>query len=82
MNGSKIQGLSGFSPFDGTPPESPRQPTSIPDFEDEPESPNEKIIREIVGVEREMFFEKRNSKTERQRKVKEVIERFTKLGET
>ena len=50
-------------------------------LDDEPESEFEAIIREILAVERAMFFEKRNAKSERQRKVKEVIERHTKIGE-
>lgn len=44
------------------------------------DTPNdhEPIIKEIIGVERQYYFEKRNVKTERQRKVREVIERHTK----
>ncbi len=38
------------------------------------------IIREIVELERNYFFEKRNVKTERQRKLAELIERHTKSG--
>ncbi len=48
-------------------------------FDDEPESDLDRIIREIVGIERGMFFEKRHSKAERQRRIREVIERHTKL---
>jgi hypothetical protein len=52
----------------------------LEDLDDEPESELEGIIREIVGIEREMFFERRGSKTERQKKIREVIERHTVLG--
>ena len=45
-----------------------------------PEREYERIIREILTVERALFFEKRNSKAERQRKLREVIERYTPLG--
>lgn len=38
---------------------------------------HEKLIKQIIGLEREYFFEKRNVKTERQRKLRELIERFT-----
>mgnify|MGYP005990371459 FL=1 len=37
------------------------------------------IVREIIELERVYFFEKRNVKTERQRKLREIIERHTKL---
>lgn len=39
------------------------------------------VIREIIELERSYFFEKRNVKTERQRKLREIIERHTKPGE-
>lgn len=42
---------------------------------------NDQIIREIIELERSYFFEKRNVKTERQRKLRELIERHTKLGD-
>ena len=42
---------------------------------------NEQIIREIIELERTYFFEKRNVKTERQRKLRELIERHTPPGE-
>jgi len=41
---------------------------------------HENIIKEIVELERSYFFEKRNVKTERQRKLRDVIERHTKTG--
>ena len=40
------------------------------------------IIREIIELERSYFFEKRNVKTERQRKLREIIERYTRPGES
>ena len=41
---------------------------------------NDSVIREIIELERSYFFEKRNVKTERQRKLREIIERHTKPG--
>lgn len=43
---------------------------------------SEKIIKEVIELERKYFFEKRNVNTERQRKLRELIERNTKAGET
>ena len=40
------------------------------------------VIREIIELERNYFFEKRNVKTERQRKLREIIERHTKPGDS
>jgi len=40
----------------------------------------EPIVREIIELERSFFFEKRNVKTERQRKLRDLIERHTKPG--
>ena len=34
-----------------------------------------KLINEIIGLERQYFFEKKNVKAERQRKLREIIER-------
>lgn len=45
-----------------------------------PDEKNDPIIREIIELERSYFFEKRNVKTERQRKLRELIERHTKPG--
>ena len=42
---------------------------------------NEHIIREVIELERRYFFEKRNVKTERQRKLRDLIERHTKPGD-
>ena len=39
---------------------------------------HEPIIREIIELERKYFFEKRNWKAERRRKLCEIIERHTK----
>ena len=40
----------------------------------------EPIIRQIIGLEREYFFGKRHAKTERLRKLRDIIERHTKVG--
>lgn len=45
------------------------------------DSKTDPIIREIIELERSYFFEKRNVKIERQRKLREIIERHTKVGE-
>ena len=45
--------------------------------EDHSEKHNEPIIKEIIALERSYFFEKRNVKTERQRKLRDIIERNT-----
>lgn len=42
---------------------------------------NDPIVREIIELQRAYFFEKRNVKTERQRKLKEIIERHVKPGD-
>lgn len=39
------------------------------------------IAQELIELERQYYFEKRNVKTERQRKVRELIERNTPAGE-
>jgi hypothetical protein len=44
------------------------------------EDKSDPIVREIIELERSYFFEKRNVKTERQRKLREIIERHTKPG--
>lgn len=44
------------------------------------DSKNDPVIREIIELERSYFFEKRNVKTERQRKLRDLIERHTKPG--
>lgn len=44
-----------------------------------PDSKNDPIIREIIELERRYFFEKRNVNTERRRKVRDIIERHTKV---
>lgn len=50
------------------------------DSKDTTNAKHEPIIKEIIGLERQYFFEKRNVKTERQRKLREIIERHTKAG--
>ena len=49
--------------------------------EDITETKNDPIVREIIELERSYFFEKRNVNTERQRKLRELIERHTKPGD-
>lgn len=50
------------------------------DSDDGPKGEHEGIIKEIIALERSYFFEKKNVRTERQRKLREVIERHTKAG--
>ena len=50
--------------------------TSDGDIEDHKNDP---IIREVIELERSYFFEKRNVKTERQRKLRDIIERHTSM---
>lgn len=47
--------------------------------EDEPHEKHDSIIKEIIELERRYFFEKRNVKTERQRNLREIIERHTNI---
>jgi len=51
------------------------------DNEDIQDMKNDPIVREIIELEREYFFGKRNVKTERLRKLREIIERHTKQGD-
>lgn len=46
----------------------------------EADNKNDPVVREIIELERSYFFEKRNVKTERQRKLRDIIERHTKAG--
>ena len=50
----------------------------MPDNEEIRNMKNDPIVREIIELERNYYFEKRNVKTERQRKLREIIERHTK----
>lgn len=50
------------------------------DSDDGSKKSHEAIIEEIIILERNYFFEKRTVKTERQRKLREVIERHTMSG--
>ena len=50
----------------------------MPENDEVQDMKNDHIIREIIELERSYFFEKRNVKTERQRKLREIIERHTK----
>jgi hypothetical protein len=54
----------------------------MPNEEDAQSTEHDAIIREIVELERNFFFEKRNVKTERQRKLTDLIERHTQLGDS
>ena len=47
------------------------------DTDDGPKRKHEAILKEIVDLERSYFFEKKYVKTERQRKLRELIERHT-----
>ena len=49
----------------------------MPDGNDSTSDSNQKLIQEIISLERTYYFEKRNVKTERQRKLREIIERAT-----
>ncbi len=40
----------------------------------------EPIIKEIIGLERQYFFEKKNVIRERQKKLREIIERHLQIG--
>lgn len=39
-----------------------------------------KLVEEIISIQRNYYFEKRNVKTERQRKIRELIEKASKAG--
>lgn len=43
--------------------------------DDRPKRENKVILKEIIDLERRYFFEKKNVKTERQRNLRELIER-------
>ena len=49
--------------------------------QDSQQDKNDPIVREIIELERSYFFEMRNVKTERLRKLRDIIERHTKPGE-
>ena len=49
--------------------------------QDSQQDKNDPIVREIIELERIYFFEMRNVKTERLRKLRDIIERHTKPGE-
>ena len=55
---------------------------SMPNDGNEKSTEHDAIIREIVELERTYFFEKRNVKTERQNKLRDLIERHTKSGDS
>ena len=41
-----------------------------------------KLVEEIISIQRNYYFEKRNVKTERQRKIRELIEKASKAEAT
>lgn len=44
---------------------------------DQPDDKTHKIIQEIISLERLYYFEKKNVKSERQKKIKDIIERHS-----
>ncbi|MFT5331048.1 MAG: hypothetical protein ACI9TB_000508 [Parasphingorhabdus sp.] len=44
---------------------------------EEPTSKTVSVMQEIIELERKFYFEKRNVRTDRLRKVKDIIERHT-----
>lgn len=57
--------------------ESSEVPTSLADITPELRG----VIQEIISLERLYYFEKRNVKSERQKKLKEIIERHSQETE-
>lgn len=57
--------------------ESSEMPTSLTDITPELRG----VIQEIISLERLYYFEKKNVKSERQRKLKEIIERHSQETE-
>ena len=55
---------------------------AMPNCSNEKSTEYDTIIREIVELERTYFTEKRNVKTERQKKLGDLIERYTKAGDS
>jgi hypothetical protein len=47
------------------------------DTESEQEDSNNRIIEQIIEVQREFYFENKNKDSERRRKLREIIERAT-----
>ena len=47
--------------------------------EAEAEEPNNRVIEEIIAVQREFYFENKNKDSERRRKLREIIDRATPL---
>lgn len=39
-----------------------------------------KLVQDLIRLERSYYFEKRNVKTERQKKVREILERYGNKG--
>lgn len=47
--------------------------------EKEPNEASNRIIEEIIAVQREFYFENKNKDSERRRKLRDIIERATPL---
>ena len=45
----------------------------------EAEESNNRMIEEIIAVQREFYFENKNKDSERRRKLRDIIERATPL---
>lgn len=45
----------------------------------EAEDSNNRVLEEIISVQREFYFENRNKDSERRRKLREIIDRATPL---
>jgi len=45
----------------------------------EPDDANNRMIEEIIAVQREFYFENKNKDSERRRKLRDIIERATPL---
>jgi hypothetical protein len=43
------------------------------------EGSNERLIEEIIAVQREFYFENKNRESDRRRKLREIVERATPL---
>ena len=43
----------------------------------EPDETNNRIVQEIISMQREFYFENKNKDSERRRKLREIIDRAT-----
>ena len=48
-------------------------------IENETDVAIDRVIEEIIAVQREFYFENRNKESERRRKLRDIIERATPL---